>query len=194
MSLYTRLLIQKPKQSWCQLLSRDGAIMYRVLRKPRHCDGPYDVGDTVTMNMWAAQLCSIWLILIHPSFAKQGVPWFEQRWRGGGNAACPHNKDWKWTGIEARSFFSKRRNNASHPNSQYGLPWARDSWGCVLGRRGGFLYLRRNWGTSTKRYYRERMSSFNFNIFPFADLTRHPWDSSNVSWGWTYRHQQDVAL
>ena len=81
--------------------------MYRVLRKPRHCDGPYDVGDTVTMNMWATPLCSIWLILIYPSFAKQGVPWFEQRWRGGRNAACPHNKDWKWTGIEARSFFSK---------------------------------------------------------------------------------------
>jgi len=33
------------------LYTRDGAIMYRVLRKPRHCDGPYDVGDTVTMNM-----------------------------------------------------------------------------------------------------------------------------------------------
>merc|ERR1719471_2231578 len=25
--------------------------MYRVLRKPRHCDGPYGIGDTVTMNM-----------------------------------------------------------------------------------------------------------------------------------------------
>ena len=36
---------------WIYILSRDGAIMYRVLRKPRHCDGPYDVGDTVTMNM-----------------------------------------------------------------------------------------------------------------------------------------------
>jgi len=33
------------------LYTRDGAIMYRVLRKPRHCDGPYGIGDTVTMNM-----------------------------------------------------------------------------------------------------------------------------------------------
>ena len=28
----------------------------------------------------------------------QGVPWSEQRWRGGGDAASTHNKDWRRTG------------------------------------------------------------------------------------------------
>jgi len=31
--------------------TRDGAILYKVLWKPRHCAGPYTEGDTVMMNM-----------------------------------------------------------------------------------------------------------------------------------------------
>merc|ERR1719422_1610735 len=47
--------------------------MYRVLRKPRHCDGPYGIGDTVTMNMEYHGL------------------------NKGGDAASTHNKDWRGT-------------------------------------------------------------------------------------------------
>ena len=30
------------------------------------------------------------------------------------------------------------KKSSSSLNSQYGLPWERDFWGCVLVRRGGF--------------------------------------------------------
>ena len=50
MTQYTRSAMAAMTMSMTPL-SRDGAILYKVLWKPRHCAGPYTEGDTVMMNM-----------------------------------------------------------------------------------------------------------------------------------------------
>ena len=50
MTQYTRSAMAVMTMSMTPL-PRDGAILYKVLWKPRHCAGPYTEGDTVMMNM-----------------------------------------------------------------------------------------------------------------------------------------------
>ena len=56
-------------------------------------------------------------------------------------------------------------------NREYGLPWVRDFWGCALVKRGGFWSLKRNWGTSTKRW-REQALCFLTLISPSSRFYR----------------------